>query len=172
MSPSTSQDDARDIVVRPVGNETGLRRWAWVADNQRRVDEMSGGRLAYVWLPNTGQGGYSYFNRMYFAQQDREGAIIDERNNGGGSAANDDSSIETSTSEPTTVRTWSSTSSTVSPGITRKLTRAVACCGRTFGFTPPLIMELSPVRPSVVISKDRLDVGEELVVGELRGLVG
>lgn len=87
VGPSTSQDDARDIVVRPVANEAGLRRWAWVADNQRRVDEMSAGRLAYVWLPNTGQGGYSYFNRMYFAQQDREGAVIDERNNGGGSAA-------------------------------------------------------------------------------------
>jgi len=51
------------------------------------VDELSGGRLAYVWLPNTGTGGYSYFNRMYFAQQDRKGAVIDERNNGGGSAA-------------------------------------------------------------------------------------
>jgi tricorn protease len=48
---------------------------------------MSDGRLAYVWLPNTGQGGYTYFNRMYFAQQDRQGAVIDERNNGGGSAA-------------------------------------------------------------------------------------
>ncbi len=80
-------EGARDVVVEPVANEGQLRRWAWVADNQRRVDEMSGGRLAYVWLPNTGQGGYTYFNRMYFAQQDRAGAVIDERNNGGGSAA-------------------------------------------------------------------------------------
>jgi tricorn protease len=70
-----------------VGSEAALRRNAWVAANQRRVDELSGGRLAYVWLPNTGGGGYSYFNRMYFAQQDRQGAVIDERNNGGGSAA-------------------------------------------------------------------------------------
>jgi tricorn protease len=80
-------DGFRDIIVRPIGNDQGLRRWAWVAENQKRVDEMSGGRLAYVWLPNTGQGGYEYFNRMYFAQQDRQGAVIDERNNGGGSAA-------------------------------------------------------------------------------------
>jgi len=87
VSPTPSRDDARDVVVEPITNEAGLRRWAWVADNQRRVDEMSGGRLAYVWLPNTGAGGYAYFNRMYFAQQDREGAVIDERNNGGGSAA-------------------------------------------------------------------------------------
>ncbi|MBT8403538.1 MAG: PDZ domain-containing protein, partial [Gemmatimonadetes bacterium] len=84
-TPTTA--GAREIVVEPTGNEGGLRQWAWVAENQRRVDELSDGRLAYVWLPNTGQGGYSYFNRMYFAQQDREGAVIDERNNGGGSAA-------------------------------------------------------------------------------------
>ena len=41
-----------------------------------------------MWVPNTGQGGYTYFNRYYFAQQDKQGAIIDERFNGGGSAAN------------------------------------------------------------------------------------
>jgi tricorn protease len=82
-----SLDGAREIVVEPVGNEGALRQWAWVAGNQRKVDEMSDGRLAYVWLPNTGQGGYTYFNRMYYPQKDREGAVIDERNNGGGSAA-------------------------------------------------------------------------------------
>ena len=87
VASSPSADDAREILVEPTGNEGALRRWAWVEANQARVDEMSGGRLAYVWLPNTGQGGYQYFNRMYYAQQDREGAVIDERNNGGGSAA-------------------------------------------------------------------------------------
>ncbi len=87
VSSSPSGDAAREVLVEPVANESSLRSWAWVAGNQARVDEMSNGRLAYVWLPNTGQGGYRYFNRMYYAQQDREGAVIDERNNGGGSAA-------------------------------------------------------------------------------------
>lgn len=82
-----TMDGARSVVVRPMNNDRQLRTWAWVEQNRKRVDEMSGGRLAYVWLPNTGQGGYTYFNRMYFAQQDRQGAVIDERNNGGGSAA-------------------------------------------------------------------------------------
>ena len=48
------------------------------------VDELSGGRLAYVWVPNTGGGGVNSFNRYFFAQQDKEGAVIDERFNGGG----------------------------------------------------------------------------------------
>ena len=87
VASSPSAADARDILVQPTGSEGALRQWAWVEANQARVNEMSGGRLAYVWLPNTGQGGYRNFNRMYYAQQDREGAVIDERNNGGGSAA-------------------------------------------------------------------------------------
>jgi tricorn protease len=87
VNDSPSMDGAREIVVEPTRNEGQLRSWAWVEDNRRKVDELSGGRLAYVWLPNTGQAGYTYFNRMYFAQQDRQGAVIDERNNGGGSAA-------------------------------------------------------------------------------------
>ena len=87
VSSSPSTDEVRNIVVEPIPDETSLRTSAWVAASQARVDELSGGRLAYVWLPNTARGGYEYFNRMYYAQQDREGAIIDERNNGGGSAA-------------------------------------------------------------------------------------
>jgi tricorn protease len=87
VGETTDPEAGRTLTVEPVSSEADLRRWAWVADNQKRVDELSGGRLAYVWLPNTGAGGYEYFNRMYFAQQDRAGAVIDERNNGGGSAA-------------------------------------------------------------------------------------
>ncbi|MEQ8525242.1 PDZ domain-containing protein [Gracilimonas sp.] len=78
---------ARLVTVVPVSNEYGLRTRDWVEGNRRKVDEMSDGKLAYVWVPNTGNGGYEYFNRYYFAQQDKMGAVIDERNNGGGSAA-------------------------------------------------------------------------------------
>ena len=80
-------EGARTVTVVPLANEGALRQRAWVEDNRRMVDEMSGGRLAYVYVPNTGQGGYTYFNRYYFAQQHKQGAVIDERNNGGGSAA-------------------------------------------------------------------------------------
>jgi tricorn protease len=78
---------ARDITVLPVANEQTLRTRAWVESNRKLVDKLSGGQLAYVYLPNTGQPGYSSFNRYYFAQQDRKGVIVDERYNGGGSAA-------------------------------------------------------------------------------------
>ncbi len=80
-------DGARQITVVPVANEQGLRTRAWVERNRRIVDSLSGGKLAYVYLPNTGQPGYTSFNRYYFAQQDRIGVVVDERYNGGGSAA-------------------------------------------------------------------------------------
>ncbi len=80
-------EGARRITVVPVPNDQGLRTRAWVEGNRRIVDSLSAGKLAYVHLPNTGQGGYSQFNRYYFAQQDRQGAVVDERYNGGGSAA-------------------------------------------------------------------------------------
>jgi tricorn protease len=80
-------EGARRVTVLPVASEAGLRTRAWVEGNRRLVDSLSGGRLAYVYLPNTGQPGYQSFNRYYFAQQDRQGAVIDERYNGGGSAA-------------------------------------------------------------------------------------
>ena len=80
-------DGSRQVTIVPVANEQGLRTRAWVEANRRKVDQLSGGKLAYVYLPNTGQPGYTSFNRYYFAQQDKEGAVIDERYNGGGSAA-------------------------------------------------------------------------------------
>ncbi len=75
---------SREIVVVPVKDETSLRQRAWIEDNRRLVDRLSGGRLAYVWLPNTSNAGYANFNRYYFAQKDKKGAVIDERFNGGG----------------------------------------------------------------------------------------
>jgi len=71
-------------VVKPIASEVNLRQRAWVEDNRRLVDKLSGGKLAYVWVPNTSSGGFISFNRYFFAQQDKKGAVIDERFNGGG----------------------------------------------------------------------------------------
>jgi len=80
-------EGARQITVVPVGNEQGLRTRAFVEESRRKVSDMSDGKLAYVYVPNTGQGGYQGFNRYYFSQQDKLGVVVDERFNGGGSAA-------------------------------------------------------------------------------------
>ncbi len=84
INDKPSPTGAWTIKVSPVDNEDGLRQIAWVENNRRKVNELSNGRLGYVWIPNTAGPGFVSFNRYYFAQQDKEGAVIDERFNGGG----------------------------------------------------------------------------------------
>lgn len=79
--------NAREVTVVPVPTETPLRHLDWVDANRRTVDKLSGGKVAYIYLPDTSVGGYRNFNRYYFAQLGKEGAVIDERFNGGGFAA-------------------------------------------------------------------------------------
>lgn len=80
-------EGARQVTVMPIESERNLRNMNWVEKNRQKVNEMTNGRVAYVYMPNTGQGGYTFFNRYYFSQLDKEAVIIDERFNGGGSAA-------------------------------------------------------------------------------------
>ena len=84
VGPDPNGKDSRTVTVVPVGDELILRNLAWIEDNRRRVDALSNGRLGYVWLPSTAGPGYDSFNRYYFAQSDKQGAIIDERYNRGG----------------------------------------------------------------------------------------
>lgn len=87
VSPTTREADGRTVTVVPVSSESSLRNMAWVEGNRQKVAELSGGRVGYVYLPNTSTGGYDAFNRYFFAQQDLDGLVIDERYNSGGKAA-------------------------------------------------------------------------------------
>ncbi|HMN30013.1 MAG TPA: PDZ domain-containing protein, partial [Caldilineaceae bacterium] len=87
VGPRPNAEEARTVTVVPVASETALRHFAWVEENRRKVHELTNGRVAYVYLPDTATGGYEAFNRYYFSQLDREAVIIDERFNGGGLVA-------------------------------------------------------------------------------------
>lgn len=84
INTTPSMQGARTITVVPIASEAALRQRAWVEDNRRKVDELSAGKLAYIWVPNTGGPGVVSFNRYFFSQQDKLGAVVDERFNGGG----------------------------------------------------------------------------------------
>jgi len=88
VGPYADGRNARDIVVRPIASEAELRLWSWVERNRAWVDQASGGKVGYIYLPNTAGAGYTFFNRMFFNQIDKQALIIDERGNGGGQAAN------------------------------------------------------------------------------------
>ncbi|MFT3723315.1 MAG: PDZ domain-containing protein [Hyphomonadaceae bacterium] len=80
--------DARTVTVTPAASEADLRLAAWAEDNRRKVAEATNGRVGYVYVPNTQQSGFASFNRMFYAQVDKDAIIIDDRSNDGGSAAN------------------------------------------------------------------------------------
>jgi tricorn protease len=84
---SENGTDPRDVTVIPIDSEASLRNIDWIEANQLKVNQLSGGKLAYVYLPDTGNGGFTNFNRYYFAQTEKQGAIVDERFNAGGQVA-------------------------------------------------------------------------------------
>ena len=68
----------------PIGDESSLRNRDWVEGNLKKVTEATGGRVAYVYVPNTSSAGHEYFKRYFFPQVNRQAIIVDERFNGGG----------------------------------------------------------------------------------------
>ncbi len=80
-------DKVREALVIPVESEGSLRQRAWIEANRAYVDRASGGRLAYVYMPNTGRAGIAAFDRDYYSQLDKEGLVLDARYNGGGKVA-------------------------------------------------------------------------------------
>jgi len=89
VGPDPSGTGARDVVVVPTGSDSRLRNLAWIEDNRRKVDQLTNGRVAYIYLPDTSSGGYTNFNRYFYAQTRKEAAIVDERFNAGGQLATD-----------------------------------------------------------------------------------
>jgi len=89
VGPDASGTNSREVTVVPVENEAGLRNLAWIESNRRKVNQMTNGRVAYVYMPDTAFNGLTSFTRYFFAQTDKEGVIIDERFNGGGALATD-----------------------------------------------------------------------------------
>jgi tricorn protease len=87
VGPKPDGEGARDVTVVPIPSERQLRNLAWVDANRRKVDQLSGGKVAYIYVPDTSTEGFARFNRYFFAQTDRPAAVIDERFNGGGQLA-------------------------------------------------------------------------------------
>lgn len=87
VGPNPDGAGSRTVTVVPVASEAALRNRAWVEGNLRKVDSATGGRVAYVYVPNTAQPGYDYFKRYFYPQAHKDAVIVDERYNGGGQIA-------------------------------------------------------------------------------------
>ena len=79
-----SDDDAREVVIKTLKSERNLRYRFWIEHNRKYVEDSTGGRVGYIYVPNTGIKGQNDLVRQFFGQLDKEALIIDERWNGGG----------------------------------------------------------------------------------------
>lgn len=79
-----------EVIVRPVswGTVSSLCYQALLAERRAKVDELSGGRLAYIHVPGMSMATVAEFERDLYAEgYGKDGLIIDVRDNGGGSTA-------------------------------------------------------------------------------------
>jgi tricorn protease len=84
INDKPSLDGAWNIIVKTMSDETRLRNLQWIESNRKRVDDATGGKIGYVYVPSTGIDGQDELVRQFTAQFSKEGVIIDERFNNGG----------------------------------------------------------------------------------------
>jgi len=84
VNKSPNLKNAKHVLVKPISSETRLRNLEWIEGNRKMVDELSGGKIGYIYVPSTGFDGQKELVRMFYGQQNKEGLIIDERFNNGG----------------------------------------------------------------------------------------
>lgn len=86
VSTSGKMSDAKEVILECMsqGQENRLRYLEWIENNRKKTEELSGGKLGYIYMSNTGARGQLELVRMYYGQLDKKGFIIDERFNGGG----------------------------------------------------------------------------------------
>src|SRR5581483_3159535 len=84
INDKPSEEGAWDITVKTIANETGLRYYDWLESRRKMVADATGGRIAYVHVPDTAYAGLVAFDKYFTGQVGKEGLIIDERYNGGG----------------------------------------------------------------------------------------
>jgi len=75
---------SREVVVKTVSSELSLRYLDWVQGRRRLVEQLSGGRIGYIHVPNTAVEGSRELFKGLVAYHDKDALIIDDRYNGGG----------------------------------------------------------------------------------------
>jgi tricorn protease len=81
-------EQEREVVVKPMRSERNVRYRDWIETNRRYVEEMTDGKVGYIYVPDTGRNGQNDLFRQFYGQMAKEGIIIDERWNGGGQIPN------------------------------------------------------------------------------------
>ena len=77
----------RVVTVVPIESEAELYYYEWVQKNIAHVNQVSGGRVGYIHIPDMGVAGLNEFVKYYYPQLEKKALIIDDRGNGGGNVS-------------------------------------------------------------------------------------
>jgi len=87
VNSSATEDGAREVIVIPVADESGLYYYKWVEDNIKKVSEATNGQVGYIHIPDMGPEGLNEFVKHFYPQLNKKALIIDDRGNGGGNVS-------------------------------------------------------------------------------------
>ncbi|MDA7951610.1 MAG: DPP IV N-terminal domain-containing protein [Pirellulaceae bacterium] len=79
-----SEDAPHDIRVKTITSLRTLKYEEWIANNRKKVEELSGGKIAYVHIKGMNRTALEKFRNEVNQFWDAKGLIIDIRYNGGG----------------------------------------------------------------------------------------
>ncbi|MBC8321561.1 MAG: PD40 domain-containing protein [Bacteroidetes bacterium] len=80
-------EGARDVIVMPTDDESGLYYYTWVMGNTEKVNKATDGKVGYIHIPDMGAGGLNEFVKHFYPQLNKSALIIDDRGNGGGNVS-------------------------------------------------------------------------------------
>lgn len=84
VNSKPSFENSWTIIVETLKDERRLRNLEWIEANRKKVEKATDGKIGYIYVPSTGYDGQYELVRMFYAQFEKEGLIIDERFNNGG----------------------------------------------------------------------------------------
>ncbi len=76
---------ARQVVIKPLATDIGLRYAAWIQSNRDYINKKTGGRVGYVHLPDFTNQALNSMASQFYGQVDKDALIIDIRWSQGGS---------------------------------------------------------------------------------------
>ncbi|TNF42828.1 MAG: acetyl-CoA synthetase, partial [Bacteroidetes bacterium] len=84
VNSKPEKDFARTSMIKPIKSELELLHYNWVLERRAMVDKLSGGKIGYIYVPNTSTDGNRELYKGIYAYHDKKALIIDDRYNGGG----------------------------------------------------------------------------------------
>lgn len=79
-----AKEGAKTFMIKPIKSEEELFYLDWVESRRKIVDELSGGKIGYIHVPDTAVDGNRELFKGMYAFHNKQALIIDDRYNAGG----------------------------------------------------------------------------------------